>query len=349
MKFSVDVQNLKRMVKAASSCISGKTFMPILSGLLLEADSGGLKVTATDLTQYIRVFEPAEVEEPGRTVVYAKPFLRWLGLMKDGAIEGVLDGDALKFAYENGEMAFATLDPDEYPVEPEGKIVTECIEMTREQWEHASRALPRGSDARAFLSGVCVDFSGEGVTLVSTDTFRLAAVTVDRKAYEPRKFIVPEPGFLPDLFRLDFMETHARFTWPGAVLYTRLIEGQFPNWRNIVNIPEKRVKLDAGEVAAAIQRLAVVSTEDHPSVDMVPRDGGLEITVESEAGRGRERILCEEWPCEVRYRARYLLDALECADGEVEWAPQALGPTALLWGDEMHLVMPLSMAQEEEE
>ena len=236
MKLAVSKAALQQAVTQASRAVSGRAPMPVLSGLLLRADDNGLTITGYDLDIAIETRIPASVEEPGELVVPAKQFG---GIVKAlGRSEVVLSRqeNSLKIQADRAEFTLQTMDATEYPALPEveGQFAIIPHEAFRECARKVSYAAAV-ADARAFYTVINTMMADGELTMVATDTFRLAVRRAPAPHSEPLSVLLPV-AFVSEIERLDgavhlhLSGNHVQVKSGDTRVISRLIEGQWPDW-----------------------------------------------------------------------------------------------------------------------
>jgi len=328
MRALCERSELLKGVRNAARAVSSRSTLPILANLFVEAKDNILRLVGTDLEVGIECTVPARVEEPGALTIPAKVLQQILSS---------LPGEEIDLALEEANMALIRcgkseyrllgLPADEFPLLPQvGEEIAFSIdpgllrEVIRETIFAASK-----DEARAILMGALFSVRGETLRVVATDTHRLALseAPLSQPLGREVEFIVPASA-LKEVARMagqaieDVMvkgsENQLLFSFGQMSLITRLIEGQFPNYEQVI---PKEAKLtiiaDRGEFLGAIRRLNIVAKEDANRVVFNLSDGELVMSAESqEVGRAEERLAvdAEGEPFEVAFNAQYLAEAL---------------------------------------
>lgn len=328
MRVFCDRSELLRGVRNAARAVSSRSTLPILANLFVEAKDNTLRLVGTDLEVGIECTIPARVEEPGALTVPAKVFQQILS---------TLPGEEVNLAVEEANMALIrsgkseyrllSLPADEFPLLPQvGEEIVFSVEpsLLRDVIKETIFAASK-DEARAILMGALFSIKGETLRLVATDTHRLALseAPLSRSPGKDVDFIVPASA-LQEVARLAGQaleevvvrgsENQIMFSFGQMSLITRLIEGQFPNYEQVIPQEAKLTLIaDRSEFLAAIRRLAIVAKEDANRIVLNLSDGELVMTAESqEVGRAEERLPvdAEGEAFEVAFNAQYLAEAL---------------------------------------
>lgn len=309
--------------------------MPILEGILIEADGDGLRMVATDLEMSIECRVPAYVEESGAAVLGGRMF---------GQLVRKLPADQVLYASNGARTAeitsgrsrfnIHTMDPDDFPTLPEiGESEMWRIKQgaLRRMIRHTAFAAAF-DDSRPFLTGVFIEVSGEEISFVATDSSRLSyyKAALAQGASEPRSGIVPVRA-LQELVRIlggdndaevEFAVTpsQAEFRADGIQMISRVIEGKFPDYKRVFPAEyAAKIKVARGELLDAVERVSLVARRNPPVVKLSVEGGSLSLTSqEAEVGESYEELSVEHEGAdmETAYQSRYLVDVLRVLDSD---------------------------------
>ena len=246
MKFRCEREVLADALSAAGRAATSRTgTLPVLSGLRLEVIGDQLSVTGTDLELSIRLTVTVGGERDGAVVVPARLVADIVRSLPAGAVEVALGDDEVSISAGRSQFLIRPLGLDDYPVL--GEPATEAVTLTSDSVAEALRQVVRAAstdDARAVLTGVLITAEEDGVRMVATDSYRLAVRDLpdsDMLA-SGQKVLVPSRA----LNELQRVLGHAEqlqvrlgardavFEAGGTRLTTRLIEGEYPNYRNLL-------------------------------------------------------------------------------------------------------------------
>lgn len=338
LDFVCQREELVRGIATVERAVATKENMPILEGICVHAMDDRLLLVATDLEMSIECFVPARIERQGAAVLSGRMF---------GQIVRKLAGEEV--VYRTGEHGVAeissdrsrftlhTMPSDDFPELPE----IDEEEMSRIS-QGALRRMIRHTlfaaatdDSRPFLTGVFMEVEGDEIRLVATDSNRLAlhkgklAQAVSR----PRSAIVPART-LGELMRIldaseesevefSISESQAVFRTPSVRVISRVIDGQFPDYRRVIPKDQPtRFRIDRDVLLAAVERVSLVARRSTPVVRLSISDNTLTLTSrEAEVGQAYEElsVVKEGEDNETAYQSRYLTEALRAMDcDEVE-------------------------------
>ena len=330
MKFSCEKHLLQAAVSAASRAASAKSPISVLEGLLIQAGAG-VRVTGYDLKKGIYMNIEADVVQPGSAVLMtAKLFSEMMRLLPDGIVT-VEVGDDSRATVKCGqsEYSFMALPASDYPELPDVDV-SEAIaipQKTLRSMIDESIFAVSTNESRPVYMGSLFELDENRLTVVSVDGYRLALrrAEVNGKT-QSASFIVPG-SVLQDVARLcskgedpvmiDLGERHVSFTIGDTVVVSRLLEGEFINYRK--TIPENfkyKLGVNRGEMLSATDRVSLVVDETVKSpIRLVFGDSSIDFRCGTALGTARDVCPCEGsgGDTEIGFNGRYLRDALRAA------------------------------------
>lgn len=369
MRFTCNREQLVQAVATVERVVPTRDVNDALKeSILLEAEEGRLRLTAFDLDVGIECVTDAEVAQEGALIVNARLF---------GQLVRKLAGEQVEFVYAQGEGTAAvrsgranfsihTRSAADYPPLPEvhGGTQLSVEQAVMRQMIRQTAFAAATDDHRSYLNGILFEAEGEELCLVTTDTNRLAfrrgplAAAVE----QPVRAIVPA-GAAQELARvLDaddetnvdiiLAANNVTFALPDVRIVSRLLEGQFPNYRQVLP-QEQPITITAvrAELSAAVERAAVLARKGPAVVIVDAQDGVVTLTSrETDVGHSNEQVDVEQSGENGHnsYQARYILDVLRATDSEKVLmsfdsgdAPATLRP--LDSEDYLCLVMPVRL------
>ena len=326
MRLSVSKAALQQAVTQASRAVSGRAPMPVLSGLLLRADDKGLTITGYDLDTAIETRIPATIEEPGEMVVPAKQFGGIVKALGHSEVVMSRQDNSLKIQADRARFTLQAMNAAEYPALPaaEGQFVILPHEEFRRCARKVSYAAEQVSGSRyAVVNTIIAD--GE-LTMVATDTFRLAARKTAAPHCEPIQVLLPV-GFVAEIERLDgavhlhLSDNHVQVQSGDTRIIARLIEGEWPNWQAVLPTTcATWVTAERDALIGALQRASLMCKDDLTAVTLKLDGGDLIITAaQAEVGEAREELTVQyggDGMLDVAVRPKYLRDALAVMSGD---------------------------------
>ncbi|MBC7340843.1 MAG: DNA polymerase III subunit beta [Clostridia bacterium] len=348
MRLRVNQEDLHKALQITLKASSPTSTLPILGAVLLRAWESTLALTTTNLELSVRLSITAEVEEEGEIALPARDLADLARFLPPGPLFIQSDPDAPRSVLlSRGDSRWKI---NGYPVEdfPGFPAVTSNgfslpVDFFRSAVQKGGAAVARDDTGRVF-NGIFIEADAEGTLhVVSTDTHRLAYAwgKVLDTPLEPWSILVPGKNLL-DMIRLlsreqflfGIAENACTLSTKDFETELRLLEGRFPAYQQV--IPKKwqtRIEIDAGELAASVQRALVIGRPDDKTKTPVLRLklSGQSVSVESawqERGEMHEELPAkiEGEELEIAFNARYLLDGLQAVGAE-EVVIEFNGPT----------------------
>lgn len=340
MKFSIERAALLKAISQAQSVVERRNTIPILANVLIEADGSDVTFRATDLDIEVVDRAPAQVERAGATTVSATTLHEIVRKLPDGALINLTDdGASGRLTVEAGRSNFslATLPKEDFPVMASSEYeanFSAAAPVLRRLFDKSKFAIST-EETRYYLNGVYMHVNTENgaqvLRCVATDGHRLARVdaTLPEGAdgmvgvIVPRKTVGELRKLLDDddaAIAVSVSETKIRFATPEITLTSKVIDGTFPDYTRV--IPQgntRRLEVDAAEFAAAVDRVATVSSERSRAVKLSLSEDRLVLSVNApDAGAADEELVVAygDEPLEIGFNAKYLLEIASQVDRE---------------------------------
>ena len=326
MKFIITRQNLHQGLAAVSASIPTKTTLPVLSNILLEARDEGVWMSGTDLDVAVRVRVPADVTEEGSLTAPGKKLQEIARELPDQPVEVAVRGDQLELRCGRSAFKLNGLPSEEFPSLP-GINFSEGWSITGKELQkliHHTAFAVSTEESRPILNGVLWELRDGLMRMVATNGHRLARMAVPAGAATATSadFIVP-PAALQQVQRLfkagDDLEVardgnHLGFRAAGTEVYTRLIEGSYPNYEQVIPKDNDRFALvEKSALESAVRRMAVVASDQTHRIRLVFEEDRVHLNVLTpDLGEGQDELeLHYEGPeLEIGFNANYLLEVL---------------------------------------
>ena len=333
MKFSCEKYLLQSACGIASRAAAGKSPIPALEGLLLQA-SDRLTVTGYDLKKGIYTQLEAEVKEQGSVVVGARLFGEMIRRLPDGIVTISTDiNNNVNVKCGKSEFNFMGISPEDYTEMPVVDGVNNIALPQKILGSMINQTIfaVADNDMRPIYTGTLCDIEGEELTLVAVDGYRLAkrSEKLESAKMENCSFVVPGSaladiericGDSEELVKISVGAKHISFSIGETVVVSRRLEGEFLNYKK--SIPDSfkyTVKVDRGEFMSAIDRVALIVSERNTSpVRMSFNDGNIDCLCVTPIGRAEDVCTCEGSGegLQIGFNDRYLKDALKAAAKE---------------------------------
>ena len=361
MKFRCEREILAEALATAGRAATSRTgTLPVLSGVRLDVADGELTVTGTDLELTIRLSVPVHSDRDGSAVVPARLVADIVKALPAGAVEVSVDDDEMSISAGRSQFSVRPLSLSDYPaqVEPDGEPVTLSSEQVAEALRQVVRAAST-DDARAVLTGVLIASEDGGLKMVATDSYRLAVrdlpqssmLAAGQKVLVPSRALAELQRIVADgddlTVRLGARE--AVFEAGGTRLTTRLIEGEYPNYRNLLPSSYPNTLTVGREALLEALRRVKILAQDSTPVRLTLGAGTLQLTaITQDVGNAAEEIDASYEGAEmtVAFNPDYLASGIEAVDGdEVTLATMDPMKPAVLRGvghdDYLYLLMPV--------
>jgi DNA polymerase-3 subunit beta len=326
MRFTITRENFLQGLAAVAGSIPTRTTLPVLSNILIEAEEGAVRMSGTDLDTSVSVRVPAEVAEPGAITAPAKK-LQEIARELPGATEMSTQGDSIFINSGRSRFKLNGLPRDEFPAFPKVDF-TESWKVTGAELQrlitHVSFAAST-EETRPILNGVLWQLRDGEMRMVATNGHRLAKMTlpVEAAAQVPAVDLIVHPKALQQVQRLfggdaqvevARSENHIGFRSETVQVYTRLIEGPYPNYEQVIpKDNDKNMVADKGALTGAVRRMAIVASDQTHRIRMSLGGPMLRFSVESpDLGAANEELPVEYdgEPLEIGFNAQYLLELL---------------------------------------
>ena len=333
IKLKVTKENILDGLQRVQNVVSTRTTLPILSNALLQAEKDGLSLTATDLDVGVRCTVEAEVSKAGATTLPARKLFSILKEVPAAEIEIEVDErNAASIRCGSSFYKIMGLPQEEFPRFPDtpgAKALKIEQAMLRDILKKTAYAVSN-DETRYVLNGVYMTFKGDKLTVVATDGRRLAMV--DQEIEVPKgaetEFILPTKavGELQRLLtdkgdlKLAVGENQIVAQIDGTVLVSKLIEGTYPNFRQVIPTETKeRVQLERELLLAALHRASILASEKSQSVKLAFTKNTLTISaVTPEVGEAKETLSVNYKGKElnIAFNPQYLMDPLRNLDAD---------------------------------
>jgi DNA polymerase-3 subunit beta len=341
MELKIGVQELARALSRSQGIVEKKSTMPILSHVLLEArKTNELAVSATDLDISISGVHPAEVVREGAVTVSARHLFDIVKALPEPTVTlRKQANNYLEVRCGPAEFRIVGLAPEDFPSLPKFEKVpfVPLAPATLLALVERTAFAVSSDETRYNLNGVYFEPAAGAIRLVATDGHRLsmaeAPVEGDFKLKKgvilPRKGIAELRRLLAEAVEgaeenpkadLGFAENSAIFRRPGVVLVMRLIEGTFPDYRQVIpKGGEKVVSVGRERLLQTLRRVSLLSSEKSNAVKLELGKGNLRVAAQNpDLGEAKEDVPVEFGgePLKVGFNAKYIIDVLQVLSSE---------------------------------
>jgi DNA polymerase III subunit beta len=363
LRISCSSAELAQKVALVARAVSTRTTVQILSGVLLHAREGRLELAATDMDMSLRTSLEAEIESEGVVVVPGRLLVDVTRLLPESEVvlEHRLEEGVVLLTCGAAQYRLHTFSADDFPrlPETEGETFTVARDTFLDTVSRVSRASSR-DESRPVLTGILVRFEDGKLVMAATDSYRLAVKETPLEEAAPAlEAIVPARALAElariaqagDEIQLGVHENQVLFGTDEAWLTTRRIDGQFPDYRQLIpDTFEHELALPREEFLEVVRRVSVMAQRNSP-IRLRFADGELTISAQTQdVGEARESLPVQFTgdELEMGFNAEFLREGIESVEGD-ELALRLISPLrpGLIRsdGDDFwYLIMPIRLA-----
>jgi DNA polymerase-3 subunit beta len=362
LRITASKDDLVQALGVVSRAVSTRTSVQILSGILLEAANGELRLAATDMELSLRATLPAQTEGDGAIVLPGKTLADIARLLPadEVTIEHKPTESVVHLTSGGASYTLHTYNPEDFPRLPElDAVPTFSVdrESLLETILRVARAASR-DESRPVLTGILVQFAGGKIVMAATDSYRLAVKETPTETPTELEAIVPARA-LQELARIatsgdevevGVHENQVIFSTSGVWLTTRRIDGQFPNYRQLLpEAFEHELTVPRVELLEIVRRASVMIQRATP-LQIRFAEGELSVIARThEVGDFRESmpVAFSGETLEIGFNADFLREGLESIEGD-DVRVKLISPLrpAVIQGegdDFTYLVMPIRL------
>jgi DNA polymerase-3 subunit beta len=276
VKFRCDRDLLSEALQTVQRGVSTRPGIPALSGVLMTVGGGELALTTTDLEVTTEVRVAVDAREDGTALVPARLLADMVKALPPDAVDFETDGSQAKVSCRSFEGTLRCLAAEDFPAvrDVEGVKVTLDAVGFSEGVSQVARAASR-DEARPVLTGVLIEANREGLILVATDSYRLAVREVQATGDGEARALVPERalaeagraagGVEKGQVEVVIGDAQAAFRVGTLRMTSRLIEGEFPNYRQLLPEPgQNHLSTGRTELLEAVRRVGLLARESSP-------------------------------------------------------------------------------------
>jgi DNA polymerase III subunit beta len=328
MKFTITRDNLQEGLVAVAAAVPTKTTLPVLANILVEAGKDGLRLSGTDLDIAVSTTLPASVDQDGAITLPARKLVEIVRELPSASIRMTGSGEQ-RIALECGKSRFKLLglSREEFPAFPGVKFDNGWRVHSGELQKliaHVSFAAST-EESRPILNGVLWELRPDRMRMVATNGHRLARMDVPLSAASgaTADLIVPPKALdqIRRLFKADEeieiarSDNHLGFRSEKTQVYTRLIEGPYPNYEQVIpRENDKVVTADRAAITSALRRMSTVASDQTHRIRMAFAAGSCKLSVQTpDLGEAQEDVAVtyEGDALEIGFNATYLLEVLK--------------------------------------
>ena len=340
MKLSCTQENLNQGLMIVSHIVGKNNNLPILSNVLIKVENKILSFSTTNLEIGISTTIRGKVEEDGEFSVDAKLLASYISLLPKDRIDLELEGENLKISCQKQKTKIKGQGAGDFPLIPKINKEKPYILSAKDFKNGISEVVfaAATSEIRPEISGVYMEFVDQDLVLAATDSYRLAEkkikVLENNRAGENEKFIIPvktlqEVSRILGIFKDDNVleesenveiylnENQIMFSYNGVDLISRIIEGQYPDYKQIIPDGHKtQVKIDVNELMKAVKTSSLFTKSGIYDIKLEINSENKEIIITSSSSQAGENISSIEAEIIgdsniIVLNYRYLLDGLQ--------------------------------------
>jgi DNA polymerase-3 subunit beta len=329
MKFTVSRDELADKLQTVLSVVSTRTTLPILGNILLKGEGEQLQIAATDLDLSVTCSLSAKVSKGGVTTVPGRTFADMVRELPEEDVVVSVSNNRMEIKTSRGSYKVSGMPAEEFPKLPsiassgDVNIPGDQLRSMVRRTAYAVSVDP----TRPALNGILWQENGEKMHMVATDGHRLARVTLPENHLAGHKgdLIIPPKalalvikilGDSSDDVGIALGEKNILFRVGDTVVTTRLVEGPYPNYEQVIpKSNDKQMVIDAAQLMAGVRRVAVLSNSLTHQVKFALSNDKLELSAANQdiGGEARETLPCQYKgeDLEIGYNAQYVLDMLK--------------------------------------
>ena len=368
MRFTITREKLQEGLTAVAATVPAKTTLPVLANILLETTEKGIRLSGTDLDIAVSTEVSADVDAQGAITIPAKKLAEIARELPPSPVKIAAAGEQ-RVTLDCGRSHFKILGlpKDEFPSFPAVKFKDSWRVRAgdlRKLIDHTAFAVST-EESRPILNGVLWELRAELMRMVATNGHRLAKMEVPiATAGAPSSDLIVPPKALDQIRRLfpedEELEiargdNHLGFRSPFTAVFTRLIEGPYPNYQQVIpKDNDKYAIADKLALTSALKRMSVIASDQTHRIRLSFNQALLRFSVQTpDLGEATDELPVRYTgdPLDIGFNANYLLEILRyIPTDEVKLTFKAPERAATLepegWSDAasyLTLVMPLRL------
>jgi DNA polymerase-3 subunit beta len=334
MKITIEKTALQNALATTARVVGKSNTLPILSNILIEAEGDALRFTATDLDTTVHCKAAASIAESGAVAVPAAITLDVVSKLPDAPVVLEAQDGKVRIRCGKSNTTVLSLPAEDYPNVPVVNDGTELVipQATLKEMLRMTTFATSNEETRSLLMGVLFEVRGDTLTLVATDTHRLALKKAKLAAAleNPVTTVIPAKP-LADMERMlkpsdggtiavRFGASQVRFQANGVTLISRLLDGQYPNYEKVIPQDlERKITFNRVALLEAVRRVYIIAKDAAEKAVFETKGEVLEITAESaSSGKAFEEvpIAMNGEDIKIAFNVRYLVEVLGILSAE---------------------------------
>ncbi len=332
MKFSINKEDILEELQLLQGIVEKRNTLPILANILINVTKEKVEMTGTDLEVGLKSHFPAKISQTGAVTVSGKKLFEIVkSLAEEKEVTFKENQDSMiEITAGESEFKILCLPKEDYPQVPEPRFEKNIIlplGLVKEMVDRVYYAITQ--EHRYYLTGALLILKDKSLELVSTDGHRLAytAKSVDDLKLDDEIRVIVAKKTLSELRKIedeelefDFDQSNLFFRVKNRTLISRIIEGKFPNFEEVIPVGNPNViVVPREEITNAIRRVSLLSSERSRGIKMSLEKNRLRLfSSNPEIGEARDKldVNYDGENVEVGFNSQYLLDFLNTVHTE---------------------------------
>ncbi len=331
MKFIIKQKDLSKHIGIVQKAITTRSTLQILDGILIETNKDKLKLVGTDLDLSIETYVDCQIEREGSIVVNSRIFGDIVRKLPDAPIYIDIVDNNINIKCEHSEFNILGSLSSEYPSLPV-VLEEETFTLPMDLFKSAIRQTVFATsqdEARPSLTGVLMELENKSISFVALDGYRLALKKLPVNTDSNISIIVPGRALIETNKILEDVEdnisigaapNHVIFNMGSTIVYSRLLSGQFFNYKDIIRKDHKtNVIVNKRSFQNALERASLLAKEEKANlIKLTILDNEMVIRSNSEIGNVNEKLEAqvEGEEINIAFNSRYLLEGIKIIDEE---------------------------------
>ncbi|HEU5174062.1 MAG TPA: DNA polymerase III subunit beta [Gemmatimonadaceae bacterium] len=327
MRFTISREKLQEGLAAVGASIPAKTTLPVLANILVETTDKGIRLSGTDLDIAVSTEVAADVDAPGGITIPAKKLTEIARELPPSPVKIASSGEQ-RITLDCGRSHFKILGlpRDEFPSFPAVRFDDKTWRIRSGEVQklisHTAFAVST-EESRPILNGVLWELRPDRMRMVATNGHRLAKMELPIAAAGSQSDLIVPPKALEQIRRLFPAdeeleiargENHLGFRSPFTAVYTRLIEGPYPNYEQVIpKDNEKFAIADKQALVSALKRMSVIASDQTHRIRLSFNTGMLKLSVQTpDLGEANDELPIRYTgdQLDIGFNASYLLEIL---------------------------------------
>lgn len=325
-------QKLQEGISIVTKAITGKTTMPVLEGIYIEATKEGLTLIGSDMDVSIETKVEADVIQEGRIVIDAKIFSEIIRKLPNSDVKiEIVENDRIQIACEKSLFNVVFMNQADYPALPsinENITVEVPQNLLKNMIKGTSFAIAQ-DEARPILQGILFEVKDKHLNLVALDGYRLAVRTELLDIDDNIEVVIPGKTLNEvskilednsDIVKITFTNNHILFNLNNTKIISRLLDGKFVNYSSLLPSEYKLlININRQEFQNGLERASLMAKDGNSNlIKLDIQDETVIVSSNSQLGKVREEVAInlQGEGIQIAFNSRYILDVLKTMEDE---------------------------------